>query len=166
MFYEGSKVLLRVALTLVKKSEQKLKQTTNFSNAVEVFKVMVQDPIVVNCHEFMKVKIGRWERERDVVCWLLNFPATCKCISGTDLLRQVYMLPQWDRSCGSNFLSHPITVYWHRATSSSTDPLMPGTWQSSHWSANFEVTGMTRPRENPVASGIRTWDLPLSRQMP
>ena len=59
MFYEGSKVLLRVALTLVKKSEQKLKQTTNFSNAVEVFKVMVQDPIVVNCHEFMKVKIGR-----------------------------------------------------------------------------------------------------------
>ena len=23
-----------------------------------------------------------------VVCWLLNVPATCKCISGTDLLRQ------------------------------------------------------------------------------
>ena len=30
-------------------------------------------------------------------------------------------------------------------TSSSTDPIMPGTWQSSHWSANFQVTGMTRP---------------------
>ena len=28
-----------------------------------------------------------------VVCWLLNVPATCKCISGTGLLRQFYVLP-------------------------------------------------------------------------
>ena len=28
-----------------------------------------------------------------VVCWLLNVPATCKCVSGTDLLRQFYVLP-------------------------------------------------------------------------
>ena len=27
-----------------------------------------------------------------VVCWLLNIPATCECISGTDLLRQFYVL--------------------------------------------------------------------------
>ena len=27
------------------------------------------------------------------VGWLLNVPATCQCISGTDLLRQVYVLP-------------------------------------------------------------------------
>ena len=26
-------------------------------------------------------------------CWLLNVPATCECISGTDLLRQFYVLP-------------------------------------------------------------------------
>ena len=26
------------------------------------------------------------------VCWLLNVPATCECISGTDLLRQFYVL--------------------------------------------------------------------------
>ena len=32
-------------------------------------------------------------------------------------------------------------------TSSSADPLTPGAWQGSHWSANFEVTGMTRPRK-------------------
>ena len=31
-------------------------------------------------------------REGD--CWLLNVPATCECISGTDLLRQVYVLPR------------------------------------------------------------------------
>ena len=58
------------------------------------------------------------------VGWLLNVPATCECISGTDLLRQVYVLPHWDRSCRSNFPSHPVTVYWHRAD------------QSQHWPYN------------------------------
>ena len=51
-------------------------------------------------------------------------------------------------------------------TSPSADPITRGAWQGSHWSANFEVTGMTRPRKNPVASGIRTRDLPLSRRTP
>ena len=51
-------------------------------------------------------------------------------------------------------------------TSPSADPITPGTWQGSHWSANFEVTGMTRPRKNPGASGIRTRDLLLSRWTP
>ena len=27
------------------------------------------------------------------VCWLLNIPATCECISGTDLHRQFHVLP-------------------------------------------------------------------------
>ena len=27
------------------------------------------------------------------VCWLLIVPATCECVSGTDLLRQFYVLP-------------------------------------------------------------------------
>ena len=45
-------------------------------------------------------------------------------------------------------------------TSPSADPITPGPWQGSHWSANFSVTGMTRPRKNPGASGIRTRDLP------
>ena len=51
-------------------------------------------------------------------------------------------------------------------TSPSADPISPGAWQGSHWSANFEVTGMTRPRKNPGASRIRTRDLPLSRRTP
>ena len=41
-------------------------------------------------------------------------------------------------------------------TSPSADPITPGAWQGSHWSANFEVTGMTRPRKNPGASGTAT----------
>ena len=49
-------------------------------------------------------------------------------------------------------------------TSPSADPITPGAWQGSHWSANFEVTGMTRPRKNPGARGIRTRNLPLSRR--
>ena len=28
-----------------------------------------------------------------LVGWLLNVPAICECISGTDLLRQLYVLP-------------------------------------------------------------------------
>ena len=28
-----------------------------------------------------------------LVGWLLNVPATCQCISGTDPLRQLYVLP-------------------------------------------------------------------------
>ena len=51
-------------------------------------------------------------------------------------------------------------------TSPSADPITPGAWQGSHWSANFSVTGMTRPRKNPGRSGIRTRDLPLSRRTP
>ena len=53
---------------------------------------------------------------RTVVCGggcLLEDPATCLCISLTDLLRQLYELPHWNRNCRSNFLSHPVTVYWH-----------------------------------------------------
>ena len=45
-------------------------------------------------------------------------------------------------------------------SSPSADPITPGAWQGSHWSANFEVTGITRPRKNPGTSGIRTRDLP------
>ena len=39
-------------------------------------------------------------------------------------------------------------------TSPSADPITPGARQGSHWSANFQVIGMTRPRRNPAASGI------------
>ena len=56
------------------------------------------------------------------VCWLLNVPATCECISGTDLHRQFYVLPHWDRSCRSNFPSRPVTVYWHWADQSQRWP--------------------------------------------
>ena len=58
------------------------------------------------------------------VCRLLNVPASSKCIARTDLLKQFYVLPHWDRSYRSNSPSHPVTVYWHRAD------------QSQHWPDN------------------------------
>ena len=39
-------------------------------------------------------------------------------------------------------------------TSPSADPITPGAWQGSHWSANFEVTGMTRPQKIPAQAGF------------
>ena len=39
-------------------------------------------------------------------------------------------------------------------TSPSTDPIMPGAWQGCHWSANFEVTGMTRSGKIPSQVGF------------
>ena len=42
-------------------------------------------------------------------------------------------------------------------TSPITDPITPGAWQGSHWSANFEVTGMTRPGKIPSKAGFEPW---------
>ena len=42
-----------------------------------------------------------------------------------------------------------------RPTSPSADPITPGAWQGSHWSANFEVTGMTRPEKIPTQAGFK-----------
>ena len=68
-------------------------------------------PVYLHFLEF----ISEIEDRVVVVGCLLNVPATCKCISGTDLHRQFYVLPHRDRSCRPNFPSHPVTVYWHQA---------------------------------------------------
>ena len=40
-------------------------------------------------------------------------------------------------------------------TSPSADPIMPGAWQGSHWSANVLVTGMTRPGKISSQAGFK-----------
>ena len=42
-------------------------------------------------------------------------------------------------------------------TSPSADPTIPGAWQGSHWNANFQVTGMTRPGKIPSQAGFEPW---------
>ena len=53
-------------------------------------------------------------------------------------------------------------------TSPSADPIPPGAWQGSHWSANFWVTGMTRPRRkrdsNLGSSALEADALPLGQR--
>ena len=52
-------------------------------------------------------------------------------------------------------------------TSPSTDPITPGPWQGSQWSANFEVTSVTRPRKrdsNPGSSAFEADAFPLGQR--
>ena len=70
------------------------------------------------------------------VCWLPNVPATFKCISGSDLLNFT--------CCHTEIEVADQTVHLIQSqytdtgpTSPSTDPITPGTWQGSHWRANF-----------------------------
>ena len=54
-------------------------------------------------------------------------------------------------------------------TRPSTDRITPGTWQGSHWSANFEVTGMTGPGKVPTVQADNCseglWPLEWDRQL-
>ncbi|XP_025078772.1 growth hormone-regulated TBC protein 1-A-like isoform X2 [Pomacea canaliculata] len=54
LFYEGWKILLRVALVLFVKNKAKLMAASDFSSIIDVVKGMVNDPVVVNCHTFMQ----------------------------------------------------------------------------------------------------------------
>ena len=97
---------------------------------------------------------------------LLNVQATCECISGTICSDNLTCCHTEIEIADQTFHLTQSQYTDTGLTSPSADPITPGAWQGSHWSANFEVTGMTRPRKNPGASGIRTRDLPLSRRMP
>ena len=90
-------------------------------------------------------------------CWLLSVPATCWCISGTDLPRQVCLTSQQHASVSQGRICTDKFTCCHTEievadptfhltqsqytdtgpTSPSADPITPGTWQGSHWSANF-----------------------------
>ena len=92
------------------------------------------------------------------VGWLLNVPATCKCISGrlrtilrTATLREKLQIKR------STSPSHSIMTPGRPVP--VLDPITPGAWQGSHWSANFESHWYdSTPKKNPGASGIRTRD--------
>ena len=83
------------------------------------------------------------------------------CLFVGCLMSQQHAGVSQGRICSDNFTCcHTWDRKWQytdtEPTSPSTDPIMPGAWQSSHWSANFKVTGMTQPWKNPGACGIQT----------
>ena len=114
-------------------------------------------------------------RDRD--CVLLGH---CVCLFVGCLTSQQHASVSQGRICSDNFTCCHTeievadqTVYLTQSQYTDTgpksliaDPITPGAWQGSHWSANFEVTGMTPPRKNPTASEIRSPDLPLPRRTP
>ena len=78
------------------------------------------------------------EEEKDVVGWLLNVPATGECISGMDLLGQFYVLPHTEIEVADQTFHLTQSQYTDTGpTGPSADPITPGVWQGSHWSANF-----------------------------
>ncbi|KAJ9588763.1 hypothetical protein L9F63_017950, partial [Diploptera punctata] len=54
LFYEGSKIIFRVCLTLIKRNQVSLLQCSDFSSLAECFKEITRDSLVVQCHEFMQ----------------------------------------------------------------------------------------------------------------
>ena len=66
------------------------------------------------------------------VCWLLKVPATCECISDnfTCCHTEIEVADQTFHLTQSQYTDI-------RPTRPSTDPITPGAWQGSHWSASF-----------------------------
>ena len=99
-----------------------------------------------------------------IVCWFVG----CLTSQQHASVSQGQICPGNFMCCHTEIEVADQTVYLTQSqytdtglTSPSADPVMPGTWQGSHWRANFDST-----RKNPVASRIRTPDLPLPRRTP
>ncbi|XP_050420905.1 growth hormone-regulated TBC protein 1 [Adelges cooleyi] len=54
LFYEGSKIIFRVGLTLIKHYRSELLACDDIMSLVECFKMIVQNPFSLNCHTFIK----------------------------------------------------------------------------------------------------------------
>lgn len=55
LFYEGSKILFRVAITLIKLHREQILEARDLSELVVSFKMMAESPNVINCHKFITV---------------------------------------------------------------------------------------------------------------
>ncbi|XP_033866728.1 growth hormone-regulated TBC protein 1-like isoform X2 [Acipenser ruthenus] len=54
LFYEGSKIIFRVALTLIKHNQAHIQQATNFPDICDKFKEIIRGELVDDCHTFMQ----------------------------------------------------------------------------------------------------------------
>ena len=55
LFFEGDKILLRVAFSLIVVNKQKFLGKDNFTDIYAVFKEITQDETALNCHKFLKL---------------------------------------------------------------------------------------------------------------
>ena len=56
LFYEGNKILMRVAVALVLSNEQKILMSQDFGDIIECFKQIINDTNATDCHVFMEVR--------------------------------------------------------------------------------------------------------------
>ncbi|ROT80899.1 hypothetical protein C7M84_000358 [Penaeus vannamei] len=54
LFYEGNKILMRVAIILVLSNEQKILMSQDFGDFMECFKKITKDADAIDCHTFME----------------------------------------------------------------------------------------------------------------
>ncbi|CAB1441173.1 unnamed protein product [Pleuronectes platessa] len=54
LFYEGSKILFRVALTLINQNQALIQQAQSMPDVCQTFKQIAQGPFVDECHTFMQ----------------------------------------------------------------------------------------------------------------
>lgn len=59
LFYEGSKILFRVALTLIRHNEALIQQAQSLPDICQTFKQITAGPFVDDCHTFMQVKFNK-----------------------------------------------------------------------------------------------------------
>ena len=80
------------------------------------------------------ITVGAADSPCLLVGWLLHVPATCECISGTDLLNCTCCHAETEVA-GQTFHLTQSQYTDTGPTSPSTDPITPGAWQGT-------VTGM------------------------
>ncbi|XP_010885020.2 growth hormone-regulated TBC protein 1-A [Esox lucius] len=54
LFYEGSKILFRVALTLIQSQQAEVQRAGSLPDVCDSFKLMTRGPLVEDCHTFMQ----------------------------------------------------------------------------------------------------------------
>ncbi|KAB7502275.1 Growth hormone-regulated TBC protein 1-A [Armadillidium nasatum] len=54
LFYEGNKIIMRVAVALIFANEENLFMSQDFGSIIECFKTIVQNKAALHCHSFME----------------------------------------------------------------------------------------------------------------
>ncbi|KAE8625740.1 hypothetical protein XENTR_v10006376 [Xenopus tropicalis] len=73
LFFEGSKVIFRVALTLIKQSQASIMEARNFPDICDKFKEITKGEFVTDCHYFMQVRCVCF------ICCFCFFLSICQC---------------------------------------------------------------------------------------
>lgn len=147
LFYEGSKILFRVALTLIHHNEALIQQAQSLPDVCQNFKQITHGPFVEECHTFMQV--GQKERSPVTAChWKCNF-------TGGEI--------DWDKYLfWFSFFNHIIPVFpaFPRKSSLNQEVSPAQPWVSCGRRVDLALLQKNHEPELPVVSNQYTfhWD--------